>query len=121
MSAPLFFMAPGAPTPVAPFSHAVEVDGWCFVTGQMRLSPRMTPSRCRRYRRPDGARHGEPQDRADGLKLGLEHVVFARAYLTDFEANYPRMNQVYASCFSAPASPRSCALSSLAWCVKFRW
>src|SRR5258708_16014584 len=39
MSAPLFFMAPGAPTPVAPFSHAVEVDGWCFVTGQMPTFP----------------------------------------------------------------------------------
>ena len=39
MSAPLFFMAPGAPTPVAPFSHAVEVDGWCFVTGQMPTDP----------------------------------------------------------------------------------
>ena len=35
MGAPIFFMAPGAPTPVAPFSHAVEVDGWIFVTGQM--------------------------------------------------------------------------------------
>ena len=28
-------MIPGAPTPVAPFSHAVEVDGWVFLTGQM--------------------------------------------------------------------------------------
>ncbi|MCX7363363.1 MAG: RidA family protein, partial [Alphaproteobacteria bacterium] len=26
-------MVPGAPTPVAPFSHAVEADGWCFITG----------------------------------------------------------------------------------------
>jgi len=34
-----FFMAPGAPTPVAPFSHAVEVDGWIFVTGQMPTYP----------------------------------------------------------------------------------
>ncbi|HEX9521911.1 MAG TPA: RidA family protein, partial [Reyranella sp.] len=32
-------MIPGAPTPVAPFSHAVEVDGWCFVTGQMPTHP----------------------------------------------------------------------------------
>jgi hypothetical protein len=29
----------GAPTPVAPFSHAVEVDGWCFITGQMPTFP----------------------------------------------------------------------------------
>ena len=35
MSAPIFMMAAGAPNPVAPFSHAVEADGWVFVTGQM--------------------------------------------------------------------------------------
>ncbi len=32
---PLFHMISGAPDPVAPFSHAVEQDGWVFVTGQM--------------------------------------------------------------------------------------
>ncbi|WP_409077103.1 hypothetical protein [Paraburkholderia sp. FT54] len=32
---PLFHMIAGAPDPVAPFSHAVECDGWVFVTGQM--------------------------------------------------------------------------------------
>ena len=32
---PIFHMIPGAPDPVAPFSHAVEADGWVFVTGQM--------------------------------------------------------------------------------------
>jgi enamine deaminase RidA (YjgF/YER057c/UK114 family) len=28
-------MIGGAPDPVAPFSHAVEAEGWVFVTGQM--------------------------------------------------------------------------------------
>ncbi|OZB48567.1 MAG: reactive intermediate/imine deaminase, partial [Thiomonas sp. 14-66-4] len=31
-------MIPGAPDPVAPFSHAVETDGWVFLTGQMPFS-----------------------------------------------------------------------------------
>ena len=35
MAAVLFHMIGGAPDPVAPFSHAVEADGWVFVTGQM--------------------------------------------------------------------------------------
>ena len=35
MSSARFLMIPGAPTPVAPFSHVVEADGWLFVTGQM--------------------------------------------------------------------------------------
>jgi 2-iminobutanoate/2-iminopropanoate deaminase len=34
-----FLMIPGAPAPVAPFSHAVAVDGWVFVTGQMPTDP----------------------------------------------------------------------------------
>jgi 2-iminobutanoate/2-iminopropanoate deaminase len=32
-------MIPGGPKPVAPFSHAVEVDGFVFVTGQMPDTP----------------------------------------------------------------------------------
>src|ERR1700716_2305784 len=106
MSAPLFFMAPGAPTPVAPFSHAVEVDGWCFVTGQMPTDP------------IDDAKPLAPDIEGQtvrvmenlkivlaGLGLGLEHVVYARVYLTDFEADYQRMNATYASYFPADRRP----------------
>jgi len=32
-------MIPGGPRPVAPFSHAVESDGFVFVTGQMPDTP----------------------------------------------------------------------------------
>jgi enamine deaminase RidA (YjgF/YER057c/UK114 family) len=39
MAAITHHMIPGAPTPVAPFSHAVEVDGWAFITGQMPIAP----------------------------------------------------------------------------------
>ncbi len=35
MSDPQFHRICNAPTPVAPFSHAVESDGWAFLTGQM--------------------------------------------------------------------------------------
>ena len=38
MSEPSFHMIAGAPDPVAPFSHAVEQDGWIFLTGQMPFS-----------------------------------------------------------------------------------
>jgi 2-iminobutanoate/2-iminopropanoate deaminase len=34
-----FLMVSGAPTPVAPFSHVVDSDGWLFVTGQMPTDP----------------------------------------------------------------------------------
>lgn len=35
MDAALFHMIAAAPAPVAPYSHAVEVDGWLFLTGQI--------------------------------------------------------------------------------------
>ncbi|MEM6904697.1 MAG: RidA family protein, partial [Pseudomonadota bacterium] len=39
MSHPIFHMIPGGPRPVAPFSHAVEQDGWVLLTGQMPTDP----------------------------------------------------------------------------------
>ena len=35
-----FHMIAGGPKPVAPFSHAVETDGFVFITGQMPDTPR---------------------------------------------------------------------------------
>ena len=109
MSAPLFFMAPGAPTPVAPFSHAVEVDGWIFVTGQMPDTPE-TPGVL-----PEGI---EAQTRnvvsnlrtvLAGLDLDLEHVVMARIYLTRFKQDYEAMNRVYRTFFPEGRLPaRTC-------------
>src|SRR5207244_7852964 len=84
-----FLMIPGAPTPVAPTSHAVASDGWLFVTGQMPTDPDDDNAPL-----PAGI---EAQTRRviENLKLvlagagsALDHVVFARVYLTDFERDY---------------------------------
>lgn len=110
MTSTQFFMVPGAPTPVAPFSHAVETDGWCFITGQMPTWP------------DDDARPLPPDIEGQtrrvmenlklvlgGLGLGLEHVLQARVYLTHFEADYERMNASYASYFPDDRRPaRTC-------------
>src|SRR4029077_9750090 len=95
-----FLMVPGAPTPVAPFSHATAADGWLFVTGQMPTDPEND-----RAPLPEGI---EAQTRRviDNLKLvlagarsGLDLVVFARVYLTHFERDYAAMNAVYQGYF----------------------
>lgn len=110
MSIPSFFMVPGAPTPVAPFSHAVEVDGWVFVTGQMPTWPD-DDSRAL----PDGieAQTARVMDNLilvlAGLGLDLSHVIQARVYLTRFQQDYAAMNAVYASYFPADRRPaRTC-------------
>ena len=109
MTSPTFHMIPGAPTPVAPFSHAVETDGWLFVTGQMPDTPE-APGQL-----PDTI---EAQTRAvmenlrlvlAGLDLGFEHVAMARIYLTRFKQDYAEMNDVYRSYFPPDRLPaRTC-------------
>jgi len=110
MSPPLFFMIPGAPTPVAPFSHAVEADGWCFVTGQMPTHPEDDTLPLAPDIEGQTLRVMENLKIVlAGLGLGLEHVIYARIYLTDFETDYPHMNTVYASYFPSDRRPaRTC-------------
>ena len=110
MSSPRFVMVPGAPAPVAPFSHAVEANGWVFVTGQM---PFTGTSNTSPY--PEGI-EAQTRQVMENLKrvlagcgLGLEHVVCARIFLTQFEADYERMNAVYAGYFAPGRRPaRTC-------------
>lgn len=107
---PIFHMVPGAPTPVAPFSHAVEVDGWVIVTGQMPTDPLDDSAAL-----PSGvdAQTRRVMDNLiivlQGLGLGLEHVIGVRAYLTEFREDYATFNAVYASYFPKGKLPaRTC-------------
>ena len=110
MSLPIFHMIDGAPDPVAPFSHAVEADGWVFVTGQM---PFTGTSNTSDYPQGIEAQTRQVMENLKrvlaGCELGLEHVVAARIFLTRFEEDYERMNAVYATYFSAGKFPaRTC-------------
>ena len=110
MSQPVFHLVDGAPDPVAPFSHAVEQDGWVFVTGQMPFTGTANDSPY-----PDGIEAQTHQVFANlgrvlqGIGLGLQHVVQARVYLLQFDADYAAMNAVYASYFAPGRRPaRTC-------------
>jgi reactive intermediate/imine deaminase len=102
-------MISGGPKPVAPFSHAVETDGFVFVTGQMPDTP-ATPGVL-----PDGI---VEQTKAvmknlkvvlNGLNLGFEHVVMTRIYLTRFREDYAAMNETYQQYFPPDRRPaRTC-------------
>jgi 2-iminobutanoate/2-iminopropanoate deaminase len=102
-------MISDGPKPVAPFSHAVETDGFVFVTGQMPDTPQ-APGVL-----PEGI---VAQTRAvmanlkivlAGLDLGLEHVVMTRVYLTRFREDYTAMNETYRTFFPPDRLPaRTC-------------
>ena len=104
-----FHMIAGGPTPVAPFSHAVEAGGFVFVTGQMPDTP-AAPGVL-----PDGI---VAQTRAvmedlhlvlAGVGLGFADVVMARIYLTRFAEDYAAMNGAWCGYFAAGRLPaRTC-------------
>lgn len=110
MSAPIFHMIAGAPRPVAPFSHAVECDGWVFITGQMPNLPDDPAATL-----PEGIA-AQTRNVMENLKrvlggvgLGLDQVVSARIFLTHFHEDYARINATYASYFPADRLPaRTC-------------
>jgi reactive intermediate/imine deaminase len=102
-------MISGGPKPVAPFSHAVETDGFVFVTGQMPDTPQ-TPGML-----PDGivAQTCAVMENLKvvlaGLDLGLDHVVMTRIYLTRFKEDYAAMNETYRRFFPPDRLPaRTC-------------
>lgn len=103
-------MVAGAPTPVAPFSHAVACDGWLFVTGQMPTDPDDDLAPLPEGIEAQTRRVIENLERVlAGAGSTLDRVVFARVYLTHFERDYAAMNAVYQSYFAAGRLPaRTC-------------
>lgn len=110
MSLPIHHMIEDAPRPVAPFSHAVEADGWVFITGQMPTDPDDPDAPL-----PKGieAQTARVMDNLgivlEGLGLSLENVTFARVFLTEFHRDYAAMNETYRGYFDASKLPgRTC-------------
>jgi len=106
---PIFHMIAGGPQPVAPFSHAVEADGFVFLTGMMPDTPEAKGVL------PEGIVAQTRNVMANltinlqGLGLGLEHVISVRAYLLEFKRDYDAFNETYAGYFPVGRRPaRTC-------------
>jgi 2-iminobutanoate/2-iminopropanoate deaminase len=103
---PIFHLLPNAPKPVAPYSHAVEVGAFVFVTGQLATDPDDDSLPI-----PPGieAQTHKVMDNLirvlKGCGLTLGNVVCVRIFLTDFKADYAKMNEIYATYFAADKRP----------------
>jgi len=106
VSGPKFHFFERAAVPVAPFSHAVECDGWVQLTGQMPTDPGDDTAPL-----PEGI---EAQTRRvmdnliivlNELGLDLSHVLSCRIFLTEFKRDYEAMNAVYKSYFPPDRLP----------------
>jgi 2-iminobutanoate/2-iminopropanoate deaminase len=102
----IFHLLPDAPKPVAPYSHAVEAGGFVFVTGQLATDP------------DDDALPIPPGIEAQTIKvmdnlnrvlkgcgLSFADIVCVRIFLTDFNGDYARMNEIFATYFADDKRP----------------
>ena len=110
MTVPVFHIFSSAPTHVAPFSHAVEFDGWVQLTGQMPTDPIDDTKPL-----PDGiqAQTRRVMDNLaiilNEMQLGTENVLSTRVFLTNFKRDYEPMNNIYKSYFANNRLPaRTC-------------
>ena len=110
MTTPLFHNFSSAPTHVAPFSHAVEFDGWVQLTGQMPTDPERDTKSL-----PEGIQEQTRQVIENlsiilnEMQLSMENVLSTRVFLTNFKRDYELMNNVYQSYFGNDRLPaRTC-------------
>jgi 2-iminobutanoate/2-iminopropanoate deaminase len=102
----IYHLLPDAPKPVAPYSHAVEAGPFLFVTGQLATDPDDDALPI-----PPGIAaqtHTVMDNLARVLKgcgLSFANVVQVRIFLTDFNGDYAKMNEVYATYFAADRRP----------------
>ena len=102
----IFHLLPDAPKPVAPYSHAVEAGGFVFVTGQLATDPDDDSLPI-----PPGieAQTHKVMDNLirvlRGCGLTLAEVVCLRIFLTDFNGDYAKMNEIYATYFATDKRP----------------
>ena len=110
MSKLIYHNFESAPIHVAPFSHAVECDGWYQLTGQMPTDPD-NPSKAL----PKGIKMQTKRVMDNliivlkGLGLNLHDVISCRVFITEFKRDYEQMNDVYKSYFDFDKLPaRTC-------------
>jgi len=102
----IYHLLPYAPEPVAPYSHAVEAGPFLFVTGQLATDPDDDALPI-----PPGIEaqtHKVMDNLARVLKgcdLSFANVVQVRIFLTDFNGDYAKMNEIYATYFAADRRP----------------
>jgi 2-iminobutanoate/2-iminopropanoate deaminase len=106
MSSLIHHLIAAGPRPVAPFSHAVEADGWVFITGQMPTDPASPDAPL-----PDGI-EAQTSRVIENLKivlggvgLGLGDATMARIYLTEFNRDYQALNALWPSFFEPGKLP----------------
>lgn len=103
---PDFHLFASGPRPVAPFSHAVESDGWVILTGQMPTDPQAPDAPLPEGIEAQTVRVMKNLELILGeMGLDLSHLVQCRCYLTQFERDYAAFNATYQTFFPENRRP----------------
>ena len=74
------FVEKAAP-PASPYHHAVEADGWLYVTGQLPTDPKDPQAPL-------------PDDIQAQTRLVFDNVLFLRIYMLHFKRDFKAMNEI---------------------------
>ena len=101
----LNFRAAPPPPPTAAYSHAVKSGDYLFVTGQLGVDPVTNElvSSDTAEQAAQVMRNLETVLRGAGTTF--DRAVMARIFIVNFAADYPAVNQVYASYFERGRYP----------------
>ncbi len=106
---PSYHFIEGVAAPISPSCHAVELDGWVFLTGQIARDLENPDAKL-----PEGI---ELQTECtlrnvehilSKLGLSFRNLLSVRVFLTDFSNDYDRMNSVYARVVGESKPARTC-------------
>lgn len=89
------------PPPSSLYSHAIQADGWLYVTGQLPTDPDAPSAALVEGIEAQAAFCFENLSRILAhAGYGYEDAVFVRIYLSDFDRDFAAFNTVYARHFA---------------------
>ncbi len=96
-----------APPPVGPYSHAVKVDRWVFISGQIGLDPATGALTSQRVEDQTAAALSNLEAILEEVGCSRKSVVKTTIFLTSMD-HFSLVNEVYARFFGDHKPARSC-------------
>jgi 2-iminobutanoate/2-iminopropanoate deaminase len=96
-----------APRPVGPYSQAVDIKGFVFVSGQLPLDPKTGTLQAESIEKQTVTALENLKNILEKSGCSLSSVVKTTIFLTDL-SRFDLVNRIYGTYFSQPYPARSC-------------
>ncbi|NCN42303.1 RidA family protein [bacterium] len=101
------FNSEKAPKPVGPYSHAVEVDGLIYLSGQVSIDPATNEVFTGDVKKQTEMVMSNIQAVLQAADLNFSNVIKSTIFLTSM-SDFSTVNEVYAKAFTGDFPARSC-------------